>query len=259
VSPQCPLWHRGLLVSCEHASAQVPPDLAQAFALGHEALGGPAADVLRGHRGFDAGAAELAQALAAAAGAPAHLGAVSRLVVDLNRSAHHPKLFSPVTRALPKQARQDLLARYWLPHRRRIDAAIAERLAQAPMCHHLAMHSFTPIWQGEPRAVDIGLLYDPQSAPERLLAQALAEALKGTFSDHLPALRVRKNQPYRGVSDGLPTALRARLGPQKYAGLEIEVNQALVHNRRAWPQTLRRLVLACQSGLEHFIKQHESF
>jgi predicted N-formylglutamate amidohydrolase len=211
--------------------------------------------VLQSHRGFDAGAGALAQALGAAAGVVPHLGEVSRLVVDLNRSAHHPKLFSPVTRALTKQARQELLQRYWLPHRQRIEAAIAACHQRAPRCHHLAMHSFTPIWQGHVRAVDIGLLYDPKSAPERLLADALARALAA----QVPLLQVRRNQPYRGTSDGLPTALRGRFGRTRYAGLEIEVNQALVHNRRAWPQTLRRLVQACQSGLDHFIREHESF
>ena len=254
-----PLWHRGLVVSCEHASAQVPKDLLEAFARGSGALGGPAQSLLQSHRGFDAGARAVAQHLARAAYTQALLGSVSRLVVDLNRSAHHPKLFSPVTRALGQQARQALMARYWLPHRQRMHQAIAARLAQAPRCHHLAMHSFTPVLEGQVRGVDIGLLYDPRRAPERLLAQCLAQALTRVFADHLPALRVRKNQPYRGVSDGLPTALRAQWGPQQYVGLEIEVNQALVHNRRAWPQTLRRLVLACRSGLDQFITEHESF
>lgn len=249
------LWAEGLVVTCEHASRALPAHLRPLFDGAAEALGGDPQDVLRSHRGFDPGAKRCAKALALAAGVQPILGTLSRLVVDLNRSVHHPKLFSPVTRALPKQTRQKLVQRYWLPHRERALQAVSDALATAPVCRHLAMHSFTPIWQGEHRQVDIGLLYQPQSAKERLLAAYLAQGLR----QHLPGLRVRMNAPYRGASDGLPTALRAKWPQAKYVGIEIEVNQALVHNARAWHQTVRGLVHACQSGLSRFGHEHESF
>jgi predicted N-formylglutamate amidohydrolase len=110
---------------------------------------------------------------------------------------------------------------------------------------HLAVHSFTPVWDGVPRPVDIGLLYDPGRASERALAQALERALRA----RLPALRVRRNQPYRGVSDGLPTALRRTRSPAAYAGLELEVSQALVADAGAWPATCRTLAAAAAEGL----------
>ena len=45
----------------------------------------------------------------------------------------------------------------------------------------------------------------------------------------LPGLRVRKNQPYRGVSDGLTKVLRGRFPDPGYAGLELEVSQRFLH------------------------------
>lgn len=247
-------WARGLVVTCEHASNAVPPELEQLFAQGHDALGELPQAALSSHRGYDVGAADVALGLAEAVGTRAWLGPWSRLVVDLNRSAHHPKLFSPVTRALDKQARQDLVARLWQPHRAAVGAAVA-RAAELGLCLHLAMHSFTPVWQNQTRAVDIGLLYDPKRAYERQLAQALAAGL----AQACPTWRVRRNQPYRGVSDGLPTALRRLWPDAQYAGIEIEVNQALVHNRRAWHNTCAHIVRGCSLGLEQFGRRCESF
>jgi hypothetical protein len=42
------------------------------------------------------------------------------------------------------------------------------------------------------------------------------------------ALRVRRNRPYVGWTDGLPTALRARHGATRYVGVELECNAALL-------------------------------
>ena len=49
-----------------------------------------------------------------------------------------------------------------------------------------------------------------------------------------PALRVRRNYPYRGAADGLPTWLRRRFPARVYLGVELEANQAyLAGPRRA--------------------------
>jgi hypothetical protein len=53
-----------------------------------------------------------------------------------------------------------------------------------------------------------------------------------------PALRVRRNYPYRGQADGLPTWLRRKFPDRAYVGLEFELNQALVGTSR-WAGTKR--------------------
>lgn len=239
-------WAQALVLSCEHASSLLPPDLADAFAAGAALLGEPAAVALAGHRGSDPGAQALTRQLAALAGVAApHMGRYSRLVVDLNRSRHHPRLLSPVTRALPRAQREALIEALWTPHRAAVAADVAARIAAAGRCIHVAVHSFTPVWDGVPRPVDLGLLYDPGRASERSLATALERALRA----RLPALRVRRNQPYRGVSDGLPTALRRQHPAAAYAGLELEVSQALVADAAAWPATCTTLAAAVADGL----------
>jgi hypothetical protein len=73
------------------------------------------------------------------------------------------------------------------------------------------------------RNADIGLLYDPRRRGEREWCHAWSRALRAAD----PALRVRSNYPYRGISDGLTTSLRREFSGSSYMGIELEVNQAL--------------------------------
>lgn len=94
-------------------------------------------------------------------------------------------------------------------------------LAKCGVALHLGVHTFTPVLSGSVRRADVGLLYDPSRALERSWAAAWRRAIRR----RRPDLVVRRNYPYLGVSDGLTTHLRRSLGTEKYAGLELEVNQ----------------------------------
>jgi predicted N-formylglutamate amidohydrolase len=96
---------------------------------------------------------------------------------------------------------------------------------------HLGIHSFTPVLDGVTRKPDVALLYDPARPAERRLARAWSSALAGT----LPSRVVRRNDPYRGNTDGLATAMRRELGATRYIGIEIEVNQRHVGRGGRFP------------------------
>ncbi|MEZ4371966.1 MAG: N-formylglutamate amidohydrolase [Polyangiaceae bacterium] len=200
-----------LVLSCEHASHAVPRDLRKAFREDQQ--------VLLSHRGWDPGALAVARRLERAFRVPLVVGRWSRLVIDLNRSPHHPRLFSTWSKTASPVRKQELLAlhtEHWAEVVRHLEAI----LAWSPRVVHVAVHSFTPELDGEVRNADVGLLYDPGRVQERQLARSLQRRLSTDC-------RVRLNYPYRGIADGLPTALRKRLGPA-YAGLELELNQAFV-------------------------------
>ena len=199
-----------LLLTCEHGGNRVPAPLRARFA--------EAEDVLDSHRGYDHGALELARHLRRRLGAPLVAATVTRLVVDLNRSAHHRHVVSEFTRDLP---RGELLDRYWRPHRGAVRAALKE-LPQPWL--HVAIHSFHPIVDGSARGADLAVLYDPGRPRELELGRAWAAAL----AQRLPGLVVRRNYPFRGVADGLPTALRKDYSDRRYAGFEFEVNKRVV-------------------------------
>ncbi len=91
VGPAAPL--ASFLITCEHGGNRIPTAYRRLFR-GQKAL-------LGSHRGYDPGALVMAKALARALNAPLVSSAVSRLLVDLNRSIGHPQLFSAATRGVP--------------------------------------------------------------------------------------------------------------------------------------------------------------
>ena len=219
---------RALVFSCEHGGHRVPA--------AHRALLRPATRALPTHRGWDAGALTLARELAAAHDAPLFACTTTRLLVDANRSARHPRLFSEWSRKLSPADRARVLARWWLPHR----AAVEEFARSHGEVLHLSIHSFTPVWEGRAREVDIGFLYDPGRPRERAFAHAWQRAMRR----RMPDLRCRANQPYRGTSDGLVTHLRRTLPERRYLGLELEVSQRFPLGDAATWRRLRGVVRA---------------
>jgi predicted N-formylglutamate amidohydrolase len=219
------------LISAEHGGNDVPPPYRPLFR-DREGL-------LASHRGWDPGTAELARALASALGAPCHVATVTRLLVDLNRSASNPAVFSEVTRVLPTAERAELIARHHTPHRERVEATAAALVAEGHDVLHLGVHSFTPVLRGVARRADLALLYDPVRARERALAAVWTARLR----EALPEFRIRRNHPYRGSSDGLTTTLRRRFPKDRYLGLEIEVSQALVGEDGVFPVWVARTLL----------------
>lgn len=229
-SRQTPTGLWCLLFTCEHAGNRVPAAY-QGYFLGHASL-------LQSHRGYDPGALTLARELARRFQAPVFYAMVSRLVVDLNRSVGHPRLYSEVTRALPQRLRQRILQDHYLPYRARVEHWVGERVAAGRSVLHIACHSFTPALGGEVRRADIGLLYDPARTGERAFCLRWRAALRARAGD----LRVRLNYPYTGRSDGLTAWLRRRFPEGRYLGIELEVNQRYVFGPAGPWRALRTVV-----------------
>lgn len=206
------------LISCEHASNAIPRDSQKYF------QSQDARDALNSPWAYDVGAARVARGLAPKLNVQPILGKHSRLLADLNRSPGHPQVFSRFTKGLSREQKQKILDQHHAPHWDHVENQVQQGLADGGRVVHLAIHSFMPVLHGQVRDADVGLLYDPGRPWERDLAQMFKAGLQ-TF---LPGLRVRMNYPYKGVSDGLPTALRKKFSDEVYAGFEIEINQALL-------------------------------
>jgi predicted N-formylglutamate amidohydrolase len=225
-----------LLLTCEHATFYIPSEYRSWYAAQRS--------VLRTHEGIDFGARRLAQQLQRALQAPLFSGEVSRLLVDLNRSIDHPQIFS---RFVPKDAalRQDLLTRFYHPYRNAVKEWVQSQTASGFVAH-FGIHSFTPDFPGSERKFDLGLLYDPANPFEISLVRAMEKVIlmQGAFS-------LRHNQPYLGAGDGLTTDLRKEFG-NPYAGIEVEVNQALVDDKdkmQLLTQLLRKAIAQATAQL----------
>lgn len=203
-----------VVVSCEHAGNAVPGRYRVLFAA-HRRL-------LESHAGYDRGALAMARALAAAFDAPLAAATVSRLLIDLNRSEGHPKLYSAVTRGASVELRREIFERHYAPHRAAVETLVARSIGSGRQVLHLCAHSFAGRYEGRERNADVGLLYDPVRANEAALCEAWQRELRAIA----PELRVRRNYPYLGKTDGFASWFRRRHPNAHYVGIELELNQA---------------------------------
>jgi predicted N-formylglutamate amidohydrolase len=204
-----------LLLTCEHGGNRVPPEYAKLFR--------NAIRTLQSHRAWDLGALDLARRLGRTFEVPVLAVTWSRLLVESNRAPSNWRIWSEFTASLAADEKARILDRYWWPHRRTVDAEIERLIAEGNRIVHVAVHSFTPVMSGIERNADIGLLYDSRRSAERALCTRWQEILEELH----PTVRVRRNYPYIGATDGFPTWLRRRHAPDEYVGIELEINQAM--------------------------------
>jgi len=199
-----------IILTCEHAGNQVPEAYSYLFDKHLE--------VLQTHRGYDPGAWEIAQFMATQLNVPLFACHTTRLLVEANRSFNSAELFSAFSKELSMEEKQQILDKYYFPYRNRVEQAIAD--APKPVLH-ISVHTFTPVWEGKEREVDIGLLFDPARKKDT----DICIRWKSTLEELLPACTVRFNEPYSGTSDGFTTYLRHQYPKLDYVGIEIEINQ----------------------------------
>ncbi len=216
------------VITCEHASAKVPAAYRDAFANAGEALAS--------HRGSDLGALQFARQLARQMQVPCIAATATRLLADTNRSRHHRAVFSEWSAALLATERERILATHWQPHRDRVRAAIQQHVARGDTVVHLGVHSFTPCFDGVERAIDVAWLYDPA----RPLETRTVAAWRAALASCAPDLRLRRNAPYRGTSDGLTTCLRTQFAADQYLGIELEISQSFPLGPAAAWRSLRQ-------------------
>lgn len=207
-----------LILTCEHGGNDIPKRY-QTYFKGSQL-------VLNSHRGFDLGALDLFKTLEPLADYTLH-SEISRLLIELNRSLHHPKLFSEFTKTLPEADKTALIQSHYLVYRNQVETTIRQWIESGEPVLHISVHSFTPVLNNTERHADIGLLYDSKNAAEKTFCKKFKNALKTAH----PNLNVRFNYPYLGKADGFPTYLRKQF-PSNYIGIEIEVNQKYVENNQ---------------------------
>jgi predicted N-formylglutamate amidohydrolase len=236
-----------LIVTCEHGGNRIPADYRHLF--------NGSQHLLRTHRGYDAGALRFARELSETAKAPLFVCTISRLLVDLNRSLGHSRLYSEFTRYASDAQRRELREQYYLPYRNQVETQIAHAVSHQRRVIHLSCHSFTPELDGKIRNADIGLLYDPA----HVLESKLCHYWKKQLHANAAALKVRLNYPYTGTSDGFTSYLRRRFSDTFYLGLELEINQKHVRQTVHWYQLCATIRDAFLNSMRQFDAAQPSF
>ncbi len=221
---------RAVIVSCEHGGNSVPSRYAALFK--------DKKRLLENHRGYDFGALELAIKISESLGCPIYFSTVTRLLVDLNRSPRNHRKFSEVVRPLDPKEKGFILERYYWPYREEVQSGVKRFVSRGSVLH-LSIHSFTPVLKGVKRSADIGLLYDPVRKAESKFCEKWRRAILSTDG----SIRVRRNYPYRGVSDGMTSYLRKFFPERVYWGIELEVNQKYLRGERRLWNTLTRSIV----------------
>lgn len=204
------------VITCEHASNQIPKSFEHLFT--------QAQDDLNSHKGWDDGAFFWSEIVSKGLKTDLYSYHWSRLLIDINRSEHSHELLSKYTEGLSGADKNYLITTYYRPYRRKIRNFMEHAAEWGHTLLHLAFHSFTPIWEGQERQVDIGLLFD-EDRPDEV---AFCEHWKRHLTEVAPGLIVKFNEPYLGKDDGFCTRMRTKISPQNYLGIELEVNQKFV-------------------------------
>ena len=212
-------------------------------------LGLPASELGR-HIAFDVGIAGVAERLSSLLGAHLIAQRYSRLVIDCNRPpdvASSIPLISDATAipgnaGLARDAAETRRHEIFDPYHRHITAAIDRRLREAAPTVLVALHSFTPVYDGVVRPWHIGTLYHRDTTLPPLLLSALrAEG----------DLVVGDNEPY-AVSD-TPDDTRPVHGEARgLINTGIEIRQDLIADetgQQQWAERLARILRGIETTL----------
>lgn len=206
-----------VLLVCEHASRRLPARLGT-LGLSQEALSS--------HIAWDPGALAVARLMAEGLDACLIYQRFSRLAFDCNRPPGAPGAIRDVSEVFrvpgnenlsetEKAARAQAL---YYPFQDRIGAEIKNRHARGQATVLVTVHSFTPVYYGTPRAVEIGILHDEDSR----LADGMLAAADGNAH-----YRVERNEPY-GPADGVTHTLVLHALPAGLLNVMIEVRNDLI-------------------------------
>ena len=195
------------------------------------------------HIAWDIGIAGVTERLSALLDATAVLQTYSRLVIDCNREPGHatsiPEISElteiPGNHGLALQDREARRCEIFTPYHDRIAALLDAREAADRRTVLIAMHSFTPVFKGEPRSVEIGVLYNRDDRMARIMLDLLRAERDLVVGDNAPYAITDTSDytaPVHGETRGLPH-------------VEIEIRQDLIAEpagQAAWAERLARLL-----------------
>ena len=195
------------------------------------------------HWAWDIGAALVTRRLVQRCGGVGVLAKFSRLLIDANRHQSAEGLFRTeaegriltLNQHLSEGERQRRVEEYYLPYHEAVDRCI-RATPDAPV---IAIHSFTPVYEGEQRGMELGVLFDHSDD----LAHAIATALRDQ------GFVVAMNEPYSGKNGMMYSAYRHAHDHGREA-LEFEIRQDLLQSPEACEAIADRIYGAlAQAGL----------
>ena len=225
-----PAGQADILLICEHAANRIPQTLAD-LGLGAEALDS--------HIAWDPGAAPVARMMSAALDAPLVLQRFSRLVYDCNRPPQAPdampaqsEIFDiPGNAGITAADRQARIDGIYAPFCRTVADWLDRSIASGRRPAVITVHSFTPVFHGHRRTVELGLLHD--------VDPRLADAMLALCRD-VDDLDIRRNEPY-SAEDGVTHTLQLHAISRGLLNVMIEIRNDLIRDQAGQRRLADRL------------------
>jgi predicted N-formylglutamate amidohydrolase len=201
-----------LVITCEHASAELP-----------EPWTWPAEDLwlVGTHWASDIGAASFTRRIAGRMNAPAVLSCFSRLLIDPNRPLDSDTLFRQnaegrtihLNESLLESDRKLRVDGFYRPYH----AAVSAMVERSRCDTVFSVHTFTDNYEGQARVLEIGVLFDDDEEPAHRLVRHLQKS----------GFHVAPNEPWSGRA-GLAYSPVRHAREFGRRALEIEVRQDLI-------------------------------
>jgi predicted N-formylglutamate amidohydrolase len=218
------------VVVCEHASNEIPPEFR---GLGLDPK------LLKAHIAWDPGARGVAEQLARLLDAPLIMPRVSRLIHDCNRPQGSEDAIPvksetfeiPGNRNLTPEQRQGRGRRFYAPFHDALRKTIRDKIGSGHSPILVTIHSFTPVYEGKTRRVELGILHDE----DRRLADSIL-----TVAEKKAEMVVGRNRPY-GPEDGVTHTLQVHALPLGLLNVMIEIKNDLIRDKTAQTRLAKRL------------------
>ncbi len=231
-----------LFLTADHAGRTIPSRLGR--------LGVSDAEMER-HIAWDIGIAAVTERLSALLDATAALQTYSRLVIDCNRDPTWPTAMPEISEHTPipgnigltQPDRDARVAAIFTPYHARIATLLDNRHHARRRTVLIAMHSFTPSFKGESRAMQVGMLYNKDPVLAHIMLDLLRKEGDLVVGDNAPYAITENSDfsvPVHGENRGLPH-------------VEIEIRQDLIADpagQLAWADRMARLLLQADATLK---------
>jgi predicted N-formylglutamate amidohydrolase len=222
------------VLTADHAGRAIPTRLGT--------LGLSDSDLAR-HIAWDIGIAGVTERLSKALDAAALLQSYSRLVIDCNRQPGLETSIPTVSELtsipgnenLSPEEREARWRDIFQPYHDRIEEMLEKRRSRGRRTVLIAMHSFTPVFKGVSRNVQVGILYNRDARLPHIMLELLRR--EGD-------LNVGDNEPY-AVGDLSDYTVPVHGEQRGLPHVEIEIRQDLIADaagQAAWAARLARLL-----------------
>ena len=229
--------------TCEHASNALPDGVRPSRS---------DLDLLQQHWGWDIGARDVVEELVSQLGGQAVLSTFSRLWVDPNRAPGAEALIvaeidgQPVEfnrgidRSRDGQVYLERIRDYYNPYHQAIDRIAAARSKRPTPFQLLSVHSFTPMYLGNPRPMEVGVLFNEHDEcawhmEEALSSQGFETVLNAPYSGK-PPQRLIYSAERHGQAHGVTY-------------LELEIRQDLIDEPHKAAEVGQRIAAALKAYL----------